>query len=61
VKKKPTKTQVSHGLYMADLKLIGKTEEELDKQMPVVRTSVMIPILNLDLKIVKRLYSRKDN
>jgi len=46
---------------MADLKLIGKTEEELDKQMPVVRTSVMIPILNLDLKIVKRLYSRKDN
>jgi len=46
---------------MADLKLMGKTEEELHKQMPVFRTSVIISILNLDLKTVKRLYSRKDN
>jgi len=46
---------------MADLKLIGKTEEELHKEMPVVRTSVIVSILNLDLKTVKRLYSTKDN
>jgi len=31
-----TKTKVSHLLYMAALKLIGKTEEELQKQMQVV-------------------------
>jgi len=33
-----TKTKVSYLLYMDDLKLIGKTEEELQKQMQVVRT-----------------------
>ena len=33
-----TKTKVSHLLYMDDLKLVGKTEEELQKQMQVVRT-----------------------
>jgi hypothetical protein len=36
---------------MADLKLISKTEEELQKQMAVVRTSGMISIRNLHLKI----------
>jgi len=33
-----TKTKVSYLLYMDDLKLIGKTEEELQKQMHVVKT-----------------------
>jgi len=33
-----TKTKVSHLLDMNDLKLIGKTEEELQKQMQVIRT-----------------------
>jgi hypothetical protein len=32
-----TKTEVSHLLYMAALKMIGKTEEELQKQVQVVR------------------------
>jgi len=32
-----TKTKASHLLYMDDLKLIGKTEEELQKQMQVLR------------------------
>jgi hypothetical protein len=45
---------------MADLKLISKTEEELQKQMAVVRTSGMISIRNLDLKILQTLYLRKD-
>jgi len=33
-----TKTKVSHLPYIIDLKLIGKTEEELQKQIQVVRT-----------------------
>ena len=33
-----TKTKVSHLLDMDDLKLIGKREEELQKEMQVVRT-----------------------
>jgi hypothetical protein len=33
-----TKTKVSHLLHMDDLKLIGKTGEELQKQMQRVRT-----------------------
>jgi len=33
-----TKTKASHLLYMDDLKLIGKTEDEIQKQMQVVRT-----------------------
>jgi len=31
-----TKTKVSHLLYMDNLKLIGKTEEELQKQLQAV-------------------------
>jgi hypothetical protein len=31
-----TKTRVSHLLYIAVLKLAGKTEEEVQKQMQVV-------------------------
>jgi len=33
-----TKTKVSHIPYVDDLKLTGKTEEELQRQMQVVRT-----------------------
>jgi len=33
-----TKRKVSHLLYLDDLKLIGKTEEEFQEQMQVVRT-----------------------
>jgi hypothetical protein len=33
-----TKTEVSHLLYMDDLKLIGNTEEEIQQYMQVVRT-----------------------
>ena len=32
-----TKTEVTHSFYMDDLKLMGKTGEELQKQMQVVR------------------------
>jgi len=46
---------------VTDLKLMGETEEELHKEMPVVRILVMISILNLGLKTVKRFYYRKDN
>jgi hypothetical protein len=35
-----TKTKVLHSLYMDDLKLIGKAEEELQKQMQVVKTFI---------------------
>ena len=33
-------TKLSHKLYMDDLKLVGKTEEGLQKQMQVVRTYI---------------------
>jgi hypothetical protein len=33
-----TETKISHLLYMNDLKLIGKTWEELQKQMQTVTT-----------------------
>jgi hypothetical protein len=33
-----TKTYISHLLYMDDLKLIGKSEEELQKQIQTVKT-----------------------
>ena len=56
-----TKTKVSHELYMGNLKLIGKSEEELQKQMEVVRTCSDDSMWNLDLTIVQRLYSRKEN
>jgi len=36
--KHTTKTKISHLLYMDDLKLIGKTKEELQKQVQVIRT-----------------------
>jgi hypothetical protein len=33
-----TKTKISHLLYMDDLKLISKSEEELQKQIQTVKT-----------------------
>ena len=43
-----TTTKISHLLYMGDLKLIAKSEEELQKQL---KTSIMISMWNLDLKM----------
>jgi len=37
-----TKTKISHLLYMDDLKLIAKSEKELQKQIKQLKTSVMI-------------------
>jgi len=52
------KTKVSHLLYMDDFKLVGKTEEGLQKQMQVVRTfSDDIHMLTS----VQRLYSIRKN
>ena len=50
-----TKTKISHLLYMDDLKLIAKSEEELQKQIQTVL------IWNLDLKNVPRLHFREAN
>jgi hypothetical protein len=46
-----TKTKISHLLYMDDLKLIAKSEEELQRQIQL-KLSVMIFIWNLNLKNV---------
>ena len=55
--------KVSHllVLYMDDLKLVGKPEEELQKQCKEFGTSRMIFIWNLDLTSMQRLYARKEN
>jgi len=44
-----------------DLKLIGKTEDEIQKQMQVVRTFSDYMHMELDLTRVQRLYSREEN
>ena len=59
--KHTTKTKISHLLYMDDLKLIGKLEEELQKQVQVVITFSDDIHRNLDLTSVQRLYSREEN
>ena len=56
-----TKTKISHLLYMDDLKLIAKSEEELQKQIQTVKPSMMISIWNLDLKNVPRLHLKEAN
>ena len=56
-----TKTKISHLLYMDDLKLIAKSEEELQKQIKQLKPSAMILIWNLDLKNVPRLRLREAN
>ena len=44
---------------MDDLKLFTKSEEEFQKQIQTVKTSVMIPIWNLDLKMCKDRIQKK--
>ena len=43
-----TKTKISHLLYMDDLKLIAKSEEDLRKQIKQLKLLVMIFIWTLD-------------
>jgi len=56
-----TKSKISHLLHMDDLKLIAKSEEELQKQIKTVKSSVMVSIWNLDLKNVPRLNLKEVN
>jgi hypothetical protein len=56
-----TKAKISHLLYMDDLKLIAKSEEELKKQTQTVKNLVMISTWNLNLKNVPRLHLREVN
>ena len=56
-----TKTKISHLLYMDDLKLIAKSEEEIQKQIQTVKILVMILIWNLDLTNLLRLHLREAN
>ena len=51
-----TKTKVSHLLYMDELKLIGKTQEELQKQMQAVRTFSDDIHMEFGMTSVQRLY-----
>jgi lipid A disaccharide synthetase len=43
-----TKTKISHSLYMDDLKMTAKLEEELRKQIPKVKILAMIFICTLE-------------
>jgi len=43
-----TKTKISHLLYMDDLKLIAKSDEELRKQIRTVKNLAIIFILTFD-------------
>jgi hypothetical protein len=56
-----TKKKLSHLLYMDDLKLTAKSEEEIRKQVHTAKTLAMIFIRNLDLKNVSRLHLREAN
>jgi len=46
---------------MDDLKLVAKSEEELQKQIQTVKSSVMITVWSLDFKNVPRLRLRETN
>jgi len=46
---------------MDDLKLIAKSEEEFQKQIKKLKTSVMIFVWKLDLKIVPSLHLKEAN
>jgi hypothetical protein len=59
--KHTTKTVISHLLYMDDLKLIAKSEEELQKQIQTVKILVLIFIWNFDLTNLLRLHLREAN
>jgi hypothetical protein len=56
-----TKTKISHLLYTDDLKLLGKSEEELQKQLQTVTTFSDQSHMNLGFTSVQRLYLRKEN
>jgi hypothetical protein len=54
-----TQERQSITLYMNNFKLMGKTEEELQKQIQTEH-SVILPIWNSDLRSIQRPYSRKE-
>jgi hypothetical protein len=56
-----TETKISHLLYMDDLKLIAKSEEELQKEIQTVKTFSDDIHMKFDLKNVPRLHLREVN
>ena len=56
-----TKTKISHLLYLDDLKLIAKSEEELQKQIQRVTNFSDDINMELDLKNVRRIHVRESN
>jgi len=60
-KEHTTKTKVSHIPYVDDLKLIGKTEEELQKQMQVVENVSDVIHMEFGLDKCAKMSSREEN
>jgi hypothetical protein len=60
-KEHTTKTKFSHLLYMDDLKLIAKSEEELQRQIQTVKTFSDDFHMEFGLKNVLRLHLRQAN
>ena len=56
-----TKTKISHLLYMDDLKLIVKSEEQLQKHIQRVKNFSDYTVWNMDLKNVPRLHLKEAN
>jgi hypothetical protein len=56
-----TKTKISHLLYMDDLKLIAKSEEELRRQIQTVKTFSDDIHMEFGLENVLRLHLREAN
>ena len=56
-----TKTKISHLLYMNDLKLIARSEEELQKQIQTVKTFSDDINMEFGLENVPRLHLREAN
>ena len=56
-----TRTEISQLLYMDDLKLIAKSEEELRNRHKQLKLLAMISIWALDYRNVLRLRLRKGN
>jgi hypothetical protein len=54
-----TKTKISHLLYMDDLKLIAKSEEELQKQIQTVKA--FSDDIHMEFGLVLRLHLREAN
>jgi len=48
--------KISHLCYIDDLKLMGKTEEEIQKEMQGIRNFSNDIHMDLDLTIMQRLY-----